>query len=130
MSLIKCKECNNEISDSADSCPKCGAPVPKPPGADGGQCGHCLTIVKKGATTCPNCGAKKGYRSGQTITNKKSLVIFKIIAALSIIIVFLLPAVFYAGGIIAIVASIISIAFLYDIIVQASGLMKGERWWL
>lgn len=27
MALIKCKECNEQISDKASSCPKCGAPV-------------------------------------------------------------------------------------------------------
>lgn len=29
MSLIKCKECNNEISDKATTCPHCGCPVEK-----------------------------------------------------------------------------------------------------
>ncbi len=27
MSLIQCSECNNEVSDKASSCPKCGAPI-------------------------------------------------------------------------------------------------------
>ena len=27
MSLIKCPECGNEISDKAYSCPKCGCPI-------------------------------------------------------------------------------------------------------
>lgn len=27
MALIKCKECNNEISKNADKCPHCGAPL-------------------------------------------------------------------------------------------------------
>ena len=27
MALISCPECNSEISDKAQSCPKCGAPV-------------------------------------------------------------------------------------------------------
>ena len=27
MALIKCNECNNEVSDKATSCPKCGAPI-------------------------------------------------------------------------------------------------------
>jgi len=27
MALIKCAECNNEVSDRASSCPKCGAPL-------------------------------------------------------------------------------------------------------
>jgi hypothetical protein len=30
MALIKCKECQSEISSKATSCPKCGAPVKKP----------------------------------------------------------------------------------------------------
>jgi zinc-ribbon domain len=29
MALIKCVECGEEISDTAKSCPKCGAKVPK-----------------------------------------------------------------------------------------------------
>ncbi len=27
MALIKCEECNNEVSDKAATCPKCGAPI-------------------------------------------------------------------------------------------------------
>jgi uncharacterized membrane protein YvbJ len=27
MALIKCKECGNEISEWAETCPKCGAPI-------------------------------------------------------------------------------------------------------
>lgn len=27
MALVSCTECNNEISDKADSCPRCGAPT-------------------------------------------------------------------------------------------------------
>jgi DNA-directed RNA polymerase subunit RPC12/RpoP len=27
MALIKCHECGNEVSDQAQACPKCGAPV-------------------------------------------------------------------------------------------------------
>lgn len=30
MALIKCYECGAEISDAAQSCPRCGAPQPKP----------------------------------------------------------------------------------------------------
>lgn len=29
MSLIKCKDCGNEMSSEAKACPKCGAPPPK-----------------------------------------------------------------------------------------------------
>ena len=27
MALITCKECNNQVSDQAISCPRCGAPI-------------------------------------------------------------------------------------------------------
>jgi len=27
MALIKCKECSNEMSDSAPACPHCGKPI-------------------------------------------------------------------------------------------------------
>ena len=27
MALIKCSECGNDVSDKANSCPKCGAPI-------------------------------------------------------------------------------------------------------
>jgi len=30
MAMTMCKECSNEISTTANSCPKCGAVVPKP----------------------------------------------------------------------------------------------------
>ena len=30
MALISCKSCGNQISPQAASCPKCGAPLPKP----------------------------------------------------------------------------------------------------
>jgi hypothetical protein len=30
MALITCKECKKQVSDSAKTCPSCGAPVPKP----------------------------------------------------------------------------------------------------
>lgn len=39
MSLIKCSECGNKISDQASSCPNCGCPV-------------------KSITYCSNCGEK------------------------------------------------------------------------
>ncbi len=61
MALIQCKDCNNEISDSAASCPKCGAPVPRTIGANEQQCPHCMTVLNENATKCSSCGAVKGY---------------------------------------------------------------------
>lgn len=34
MALIKCKECANEVSDKAKSCPNCGAPIDPPIASD------------------------------------------------------------------------------------------------
>ncbi len=61
MGLINCADCNSEISDSAASCPNCGAPIPVTLKEDEEQCPHCMTVVNSAATTCPGCGAKKGY---------------------------------------------------------------------
>jgi len=46
MAMIKCKECNEEISDKAEKCPKCGAPVVHKvllsyPGQDDYRCTKC-----------------------------------------------------------------------------------------
>ncbi len=61
MALINCKDCNSEISDSAEACPKCGAPVPRTIGPGEEQCPHCMTIVHQDAIKCPGCRAVKGY---------------------------------------------------------------------
>ena len=41
MALIKCKECGNKVSNTANSCPHCGAKVPK---ANGCGCGTMLGV--------------------------------------------------------------------------------------
>lgn len=61
MALINCKDCDNQISDSAESCPKCGAPVPKVVREGQDQCPFCMTIVDENAVMCPGCRAMKGY---------------------------------------------------------------------
>jgi len=40
--LTKCKECGNEVSKNAESCPKCGAPIKKKPKQYG--CGTLILI--------------------------------------------------------------------------------------
>ena len=61
MALVKCKDCDNEVSESAESCPKCGAPMPRVIGPDQEQCPFCMTVVSNKATVCPSCRAQKGY---------------------------------------------------------------------
>ena len=43
MALIKCNECGKNVSDKAESCPNCGAPVNE-------------KIIIKKERTCQNCG--------------------------------------------------------------------------
>lgn len=61
MALIDCKDCGNQISDSAAACPKCGSPIPRTIGPDEEQCPHCMTVVSSGAWVCSGCRAKRGY---------------------------------------------------------------------
>ena len=58
MALITCRECGNQVSDKAATCPHCGAPVvmrtmeePKI------ICEECGNEIPSGAEICPNCGA-------------------------------------------------------------------------
>ena len=90
MALIECKECGNQISDTAASCPKCGATVPRTIGPDEEQCPHCMTVVKSTATTCPNCRAKKGYiYSGRDgVFGKVGTILWGIVVPLALIVVF------------------------------------------
>lgn len=83
MALINCKDCNSEISDSAESCPKCGAPVPKTIGPNEEQCPHCMATVHQDAIKCPGCRAVKGYLydskygvAGKTLATGWSIFIF------------------------------------------------------
>ena len=61
MALVKCKDCENDVSESAESCPKCGAPMPKTIRDDQEQCPFCMTVVSSEAMVCPSCRAQKGY---------------------------------------------------------------------
>ncbi len=49
MSLVKCIECGNTVSTTAQSCPHCGAPII--------LCTACGRPLPASAETCPHCGA-------------------------------------------------------------------------
>ncbi len=51
MSLIKCPECGNNVSDKAESCPNCGFSV-----ASLIKCPECGNMFSGKADACPNCG--------------------------------------------------------------------------
>jgi len=67
MALINCIECTKPISDLAETCPQCGAPVelskivkeetPKT------KCFECETILKDNERSCPNCGVNQTLNS-------------------------------------------------------------------
>ena len=53
MALIKCPNCQKEISDKATACPSCGFVIPK---SQNNFCGECGNPLPFGANVCPNCG--------------------------------------------------------------------------
>ena len=60
MALIKCTNCEKEISDKAKVCPQCGQPVvldiPVQEVASSILCEECGTEILEGLDVCPNCG--------------------------------------------------------------------------
>lgn len=60
MALIKCSNCEKEISDKAKACPQCGQPVvfvtDIPEEKTPVVCEECGTEIPDGADACPNCG--------------------------------------------------------------------------
>lgn len=58
MALIKCPNCDKDISDKAKSCPHCGH-IPVTPAAIDPKpliCEDCGTEIPEGVEVCPNCG--------------------------------------------------------------------------
>lgn len=60
MALIKCLNCEKEISDKAKVCPQCGQPVvletPVTEDIKPILCEECGTEISEGMDACPNCG--------------------------------------------------------------------------
>lgn len=53
MALIKCSECGKEISDKAQSCPKCGNPISQV--SKSRTCPKCGGSISNTATKCVHC---------------------------------------------------------------------------
>ncbi len=64
MALIKCSECNNEISSSAKTCPHCGYKNEKK------TCPECGAVVKNSDAVCPECGFPLQKKNAQNIINE------------------------------------------------------------
>jgi hypothetical protein len=76
--IIECKECTGKVSDKAESCPHCGAPVIKETVVPT-KCNSCGLQIPVGLTECPNCalpvGAEDPEDNDLYILQKKSNVL-------------------------------------------------------
>ena len=69
MAIIKCPECNQEISDKAPVCPSCGVPI----------AGHVVTCPQCGYTyfnnntECPHCHHKSAAESAVGVYNRRKV---------------------------------------------------------
>lgn len=54
MSMIQCHECGKDISDTANACPHCGAPL-KNDTTETKICPYCKTKNNKDASICKAC---------------------------------------------------------------------------
>lgn len=90
MALIHCPECNQSISDKANTCPHCGAPNAQQASAPAPQqmTQQARPVAEPGGTTCPFsghpipagatvcvCGAYYGYKNGILTDRKFSLLV-------------------------------------------------------
>lgn len=64
MALIKCSECNKDISSTAKVCPHCGHKN------DNTTCPECGTVVKSSDNTCPECGFPLQKKNAQNIISE------------------------------------------------------------
>ena len=121
MALVKCKDCGNEVSDSAASCPKCGAPVPKTIGPDQEQCPFCETIVSSTASVRPSCNARKGYTEASGNVYGKGQTI-----GYGIVLPLILSFLAFLGG--PTFGSIVLFISLIVVILCVRRLKKGQIW--
>ena len=86
MSLIKCKECGKEISDTATCCVHCGCPIIKET-----ICPECKKTIPNQETVCPNCGfqleGKSEVQPKNKTFNKRTLIPILLVAVIILIIV-------------------------------------------
>ena len=153
MALIKCAECNNEVSEKASSCPKCGAPIAASgpdQGSeeihDGNQCPFCKKLLEASAITCAFCGAEYGYYNStntEVLDDShlqrlfKQIFIFLAGSAIATVVMIGLSSWFYSrrsigalfsgmGVVVSFVFILISLKALLNAVVMKS---RGKRWW-
>ena len=128
LALINCSECNNEISDKASSCPKCGAPTNKLETVSESSCPFCSTGLSSSAITCSGCGAEYGFYNhiSKKVSDTSGLKFASVILLISILIFYSIKStVIYAlvGGF---------SLFIFNMFIFPPALtskIRGEKWW-
>jgi len=121
MALVKCSDCENEVSESAAFCPKCGAPVAKKLGPDDEQCPFCMSVISNQATVCPGCKAQKGYTQANGVVYNKSRTIMMGIIVPALIVLFALMFQTTFGYLVALV-------FAIPLVLSARRIKTGPVW--
>lgn len=70
MALIKCKNCNGEVSSMAKKCPHCGTSLVPNKGI---ICSECGNKIKDGATVCDKCGCPVHQEKKMAETAKEKI---------------------------------------------------------
>lgn len=122
MALVQCSECNNDVSDAAAACPKCGAPIPKTLDPDQESCPFCMTPVHADATVCPSCRAHKGYTHAQGRVYSKGQSI-----AMGIVVPGIVALIAFATG--HPFGILVGLFFLIPVVLTARRLKKGPLWY-
>ena len=90
MAIIKCPECNHEISDKAPVCPCCGAPI-----ADHVvTCPECGKVYFSNQTECPQChhltgkevAAQAEVHTKPTNVHKNNRIIIMVVVAVALVV--------------------------------------------
>ena len=149
MALIKCPECNNEVSDKASACPKCGAPLTasNPTQSsekitDGIKCPFCKHQLEASAITCGFCGAEYGYynsknRQVSSTLNFKTIFTFMVGSCISTVVLIGLSLWFQSRRSILALFSGMGVLFslmliFFSVLALINTLAmkaKGKNWW-
>jgi hypothetical protein len=132
MALINCKECGNEMSDTAASCPKCGATKCGATISDKEQCPHCMSMIRNGAWVCSGCGAKKGYSHKHgNVYGKTSTIIRGVFAPMIIVVMTTAIAIAMSSSIwvVSILFALITLLFLSIALFFAHRVVRGPVWY-
>ena len=128
MALVKCYECQNQISDAALACPNCGAPVKAQTATQTAplesdlKCPFCMNPVHENAITCGNCGAEYGFHDGRRVYSSKwTVLIFGVLLPFVLTIL----AFNWNEGI----GLIVGLIMLFIILKALWQLIRGRRWY-